>query len=868
MRWWQRLLFRRRQERQLDDELRFHLDLQVAKYVRGGMSEEEARRRTRLDFGGLEQVKDDCRDVRRMAWLETTVRDILFAVRSLRKSPAFAAAAVCTLALGIGANTAIFSVVNAVFLRPLPYREPERLVWAAGAFPRFRIPMTMMPDVAAWRSGQTVFEFLEAWGMTLGRNLASPGRPARRVQVGRVTPRFFAMLGVQPQLGAGFAADEDPHNRVAVISGELWREHFQSDNGIAGQAIELDGDTYTIVGVMPPRFVYPGGADTGVWLPDAVTPEGSVPSRSMKRLSVIGRLKPGVTEEQARANLEVIMRRMDGLYPAPWGKDHAEGHARVVPLQRHLTGGAQTSVYVLMGAVGLLLLIVCANVANLMMGRGIKREREIAVRVALGASRGRLLRLLLMESLVLATGGGALGMAIMAGCVSGLGFLVPDALARGIPVDQRVLGFALACSAGTGLVFGLAPAWTVSRLDVHTSLKESGAHPAGRRRRSRASRTLVVAQLALSLVLLAGAGLLLRSFLALMAVNSGFDPRNVLVAEVALAPVQVYRPTRQVAFFRRVLEEIRRVPGVEYAGVADSPPMAPFMKLESGLHAEGEPETRDAVCPTSASEGYFEALRIPLLAGRTFDARDTSDSPRVAIINQSLARVLFKDRDPVGRRVATGAGLVTVVGLVGDIRHTSLEERVFPELFRPYTQAPTPWMTLAVRSTLPPGAIAEAVRKAVRAVDPAQPVFNAAPLPERVARTAAQRRARALMTGVFAAIALLIAAVGVYGVMAYSVTRRTHEIGVRLALGARPKNVRWMVVGEGLRMAAIGLLVGLAGALVLTRALRTFLFGVTATDGATFVFACLVLTGAAFLASYFPARRATRVDPLVALRHQ
>ena len=801
------------------------------------------------------------------------IPDIRFALRTLRKSPGFAAAAIVTLALGIGANTAIFSAVNAVLLRPLPYPHPERVVWATEFFPKFNQSLVLIPEFASWKRQTSTFDQLEACGVTIGVNLSAADQPAERVQAGHVTPGFFSMLGVQPELGRGFLPEDNQpgHDAVAVLSESLWRDHFHADPHIVGKTAILDGAPHVIAGVMPSGLLFPASADTSVWLPDAVGPGDTVPSRGMNVVTAIGRLKQGVDRDQAQADLEVITRSMDSQYPAPWSRYHAAAKVRVVSLQTQLTSGSRTALYVLLGAVGLILLIVCANLANLCLARAVTRKKEIAIRAAIGASRVRVVRLLLVESLVLGMLGGTAGLALAYWGSSALRFLLPEIVTAAAPIDWHVLGFAALCSVATGILFGALPALSAARLDLNANLKDSGT-PRMRARRGPSVRdVLAVGQLALSLILLIGAGLLLRSFLDVLRVNSGFDPHNVIIADVSLAPVEIYTPARQVAFYDRALSAVKAVPGVDYAGLSSSTPLVPFNQVASGLRAEGEPESDETVCITSANADYFTALRIPLLAGRLFDDRDRQGRSRTAIINQTLARVLFKNRDPIGRRINYGDGedsWVTVVGVVGDIRHRALDSKVWAELFLPYAQAPNNWMSFVIRSSGDPSRLSPGIRKAVQSIDRDQPLFGMGSLEQRVSESLAARRSRAFLLGALAFVALLIAVIGVYSVVSYSAAERTHEIGIRLALGAQPRDVWRLIMLEGLRTASIGGVAGLAGALALTRLLKSFLFGVSTTDALTFTSLCLLLIGAASLANYLPARRAMKVDPIVALRHE
>ena len=513
---WRRLrvLFhRRRFDRDLEDEMRFHLDMRSEEEREAGAAPDEARYAARRAFGNSTLLHETSREAWGWRFLDTLGQDLRYAARMLRKSPGFAIAAAGLLALGIGANTAIFSVANAVFLRPLPYQNPERLVWATEYYPKFNNSMVLTPEYAAWRRDDAAFERLTALGFATGVNLTGMNQPAERVQVAHVTPDFFTMLGVQPQIGRGFAPDEDQPGRtgVAILSDALWRNYFHGDPHILGKSVVLDGAPHTAVGVMPRGFLHPNAAGTGVWLPDAVPATASVPGMSMGMVSVIGRLKPGITPDQARANLDVIARRMDSQYPRPWSGYHAAARARVVPLQEQLTSGSRTAICVLMGAVAFILLIVCANVANLFLARSVAREREISIRAAIGASRFRLVRLLLVEGLVLGTIGGLLGMFLLYLGIPALGFLMPAAISRQIPIDSTVLGFAVLCSATTSLLFGLIPALAASRLDLNTALKEGGTHTIEHGARSRLRGSLVVVQLALSLVLLIGAGLLMKT---------------------------------------------------------------------------------------------------------------------------------------------------------------------------------------------------------------------------------------------------------------------------------------------------------------------------------------------------------------------
>lgn len=791
--------------------------------------------------------------------MDKVLRDARYALRRLWRSPGFTVAAALTLALGIGANALIFSVVNAIFLRPLSYPEAERLVWATEFFPKFNRSMVLAPEYAAWKQQNTVFERIEAMGGTIGANLAVPGRPAERVHAAHVTPGFFAMVGIPPRFGVAFDSTATPDPPAAIISDGLWRRVMQRDPAILGKSIVLNGRSITVIGVMPPGFIYPDGADVSIWLPDGVPQSATVPSRSPRPIAVIGKLKPGITTQQAQADLERIARGMDDQYPAPWAGYHAAASVQVISLHKQLTASSETATAVLMGAVGFLLLIACANVANLFLARAIARRKEIAMRTAVGAARKDIVRMLLAESLLLAVLGGLLGLGVLFWGREAVEFLMPKALAQGLPVDWRVLAFTGACSVVAGLLFGLTPALAASRVDLNSGLKET-AIPSG----GRLPAFLAAGQIALSVVLLAGAGLMIRSLWILASTHPGFDAGNVLTATAMLRPLEVYGPERQVEFFDRMLAGIGALPGVRHAAVTSSPPMTQFNAVEAGLRADDGPEQSETVAVVSVSAKYFQVLGIPLISGRFFDARDGRDGAKAGIINQTMARTFFPGRDPVGRKISS----TVIVGVVADIRHRSLDDKAWPELFVPFEQSPSPWITVLVRGDGDLSALAAPMQGVARSIDASQPLFDVETLEDRVSKSLADRRERAMVLGTFAVLALLIAVVGIYGVISYAVTRRTHEIGVRMALGAGRGDVLRMVMTNGLRMAASGMAVGLAAALGMTRVLKTFLYEIETTDVGTYLMVCAILTIAVFFAIFLPARRATTVDPMTALRSE
>jgi len=863
-------LFRKdRLEKELAEEVRSHLEMQIEENRRHGMSPEDARYAALRSFGGVEQTKERYRDQRGLPSLESFVQDIRYAVRGLRRNPGFTAIAILTLAVGIGANTAIFTVINAVLLRPLPYPNPGRVVWVTEFMPQSGRDTVLTPEYAAWEKEAKGFDQLGAFSVSRGINLTGGAYP-ERILAGHVTQSYFSVLGIEPALGRTFLPGEDQpgHTHVAVLSQDLWQSYFNRDPRILGKSLTLDGVSYSVVGVMPRRFVHPESAGMGVWLPDALTLESERPGIRMGIVNVIGRLKSGVSPEQAQAGLEVVTRRMDNQYPPPWSRYHASAHARVIPLHDWLTRDARPALYVLLGAVGLVLLIACANVANLLLARAVSREREIAIRAAIGAGRSRLARQMLTESTLLAVCGGGLGLLLVPFLATILQSFVPESVPGHLDLDFRVLGLTLACALATGILFGLAPALAASKLRLTESLKESTSHLGESKTHRRLGSGLVVVQLALSLVLLVGAGLLVRSFLLLLKVNSGIDAHNVLTAEVWLTPENVYDPPRQREFFQQLLERIRAIPGVEFAGATTEMPFTMFNALGSGLRPEGQPESDVTYCPATVTPSYFQAMGIRLLSGRFFDERDTEGAPRVVILDQRLARALFPAQDAIGKRIWTDNAWQTVVGVVADTHHLGLSEKVMPELYSSYLQGPSFFMDIVVRTSSAPSGYVPALRNALLTVDKSLPLADVKTMDQRLGESLSSRRERLVLLGTFAALAMLIAASGVYGVTAYSVTRRTHEIGVRLAMGAHPHDILRMLLAQGLRIILLGIAVGVAGALTLSRALANFLYNTPPTDPLTFLAVSFLLGGIAGAAVYIPARHATKVDPLVALRYE
>ena len=865
-----RALFRRdSMEAELDEELHAHLEHQVEKYVQSGMSRAEAQRRARIDFGGLDQIKEECRDTWGVRIITELVQDLRFGLRQLRRNPGFTAIAIITLGLGIGANTAIFTVIDAVLLQPLPYPDSGRVVWVNEFIPPSSHSTVLTPEYAAWGKMERIFDQLGAFDITRSITLTGGARP-ERIMAGHVTPSFFLVLGVKPSIGRTFLSEEGQpgHDRVAVVSHDLWRDYFNADPNVLGKSVILDGASYTVIGVMPPQFTHPGSKGEAVWLPYSVPVAAERPSSAMDIGNVIGRLKPGGCLEQAQAGLEAIARGMENQYPAPWSSNHGSAHVGLIPLHDWLTRDVRPAMYVMLGAVGLVLLIACANVANLLLARAVSREKEIAVRAAVGAGRMRLIRQMLTESTLLAVGGGGLGLLLVPFLTTVLQSYVPGSVAAHAHVDLRVLALTMVCCVLAGIIFGLAPALTTTRLRLTESLKEKTGH-FGESKTHRLLRSgMIVAQLGLSVVLLVGAGLLVRSFLLLLNVDSGIDPHNVITAEVWLPSGNIYDPPHQREFYRQVLEQVRVMPGVEYAGATTEMPFTMFNSLGRGLTPEGGTKNKVTYCPAIVTPDYFRAMGIRLLSGRFFDEHDADGTLPVVILDQSLARALFPGQDAIGRRIMDDGTWQTVVGVVADTRHLGLSERVVPELFSSYMQEPSGFMDIVVRTSSDPVSYVPALRNAVMAVDKNQPLDDVKTMEQRLAESLSDRRERLLLLGTFAILAVLIAGCGVYGVTAYTVTQRTHEIGVRVALGARREDIMRMMIVQGMRVILLGIGLGLAGAFALSRTLATFLYRTAPTDPLTYAAVSLLLGAIACVAVYIPARRATKIDPMIALRYE
>jgi predicted permease len=877
---WRRLLSllrRGRYEREMEEEMRFHLEMQIEQNLASGMATEEAQYAARRQFGNQTWLKEESREMWSLNSIETLIQDLRYGARMLIKTPGFTFIAVLTLALGIGANTAIFSVVNGVLLRPLPYHEPERLVmvWAEQPIQQAQLGVTDYPvtnaDFVDWRNQNQVFEQMAAMFGHRG-NLTGGGEP-ESVAALYASASLFPLLRARFAVGRAFLPEEDRAgaDRVVVLSHGLWRQRYGAAPKIIGQKITLDNRAYTVIGVTAPDFQFPHRGElpakfkiatkVDLYLPIAFTP-AEMNDRLDDHLAVLARLKSGVSVEQASAEMSAIARRLAEQYPQT-NKDRA---ARLTPLHQQTVGKARTALLVLLGAVGFVLLIACANVANLLLARAAGRQKEMAIRAALGASRWRVVRQLLTESLLLAISGGAAGLLLAWWGVELLLAIAPDNLPRAqdIRLDTRVACFTLFVSLLTGIIFGLLPALQASKIDFSEALREGGRDAAGSLRR-RLRGFLVVGEVGLALVLLIGAGLLIRSFACLTEVDPGFDPRRILMMNIWPQPPK-YTNAQANAFHQRTLELVRALPGVEAAAMVYSAPLS-GEGLSNSFGIEGRPaeETFNAGMRIISPE-FFKTFRVPLVNGRLLAESDDAKASLVVAVSESLARIYFANENPIGKRIIISGETRAIVGMVGDVKYSALDGEAKAEIYAPMAQSTRRTMSLAVRASGDPMLIVAAVRGQIRAADKEIPIFNLQTMERLMAKSVAPRRFNMLLLGVFALVGLALAAVGLYGVISYTVTQRTHEIGVRMALGANRVDVLRLVIGEGMKLALIGASLGLGGALALTRLMKTLLFGVSATDPLTFIVIAAVLIIVALLACWIPARRAASMDPLASLR--
>jgi putative ABC transport system permease protein len=815
--------------------------------------------------------------------VETVWQDLRYAARSLAARPAFTLVVVLTLSLGIGANSAIFSFVNTLVVSELPFREPDRLVRVMSRRGAEAGKLSMLELYELKEQARLFEDFASARNTQY--NLTGDG-PPEALMASVTSYNLYDLLGVKPLLGATWPASHERQRVFAVVLGyNVWKNRFGGDASIVGKKITLDAAPYEVLGVMPPGFNFPLDAELYRRVPPA-----DFDSRSIRESAVIARLKPGVTIKQAQGELDAIAARWERAYP----ETNAGLRLVVRPLREQWIGDAGAYLWLLAGAVGCVLLIACVNVINLTLARALAREKEMAVRAALGATRARLVRQMLTESLLLTLAGGAVGLGLAALCVRLLARLIAVELPHWMKfgVDARVLGFTLALSIVTGVLAGLVPALQASKPDLNESLKESAKGSSGGARGSRVRRALVVAEVAFALVLLGGAGLMIQSFVRLRQTALGFDATNLLTLKVD-PPWSRYKLVEETApFYRRVIEEVERLPGVESAAFNDSLPLA-GQDVREGVNkltvaVEGQPpgerERNPFVNAQIVSPGYFRTLKIPLARGRLFDGRDIQNAPPVAVINERLARHFWPDRDPSGERLQLGQRSqnyrpvtdaarddqpwLTVIGVVGDVRQRGVAGEAGLDVYVCDQQLFSPESYLAVRANVAPLALVEQVKQAVWKADPEQSVFDIRTMERRVADTIWQQRLAGVVMMLFAGLALTLAAVGIYGVMSYTVSQRTREIGVRVALGAQRRDVLKLVLGEGLKLIAVGAVLGLVASLVLTRVMASLLYGVGAGDPLTFVAVPLLLSAVALIACYLPARRAAKIDPLIALRQE
>lgn len=873
-------------EAEIVEELAQHLEDVYERSLRSGATETEAKRAALHELAG-DLLKDLPRSQRpvyqqpvvegsgRLNLLADLLHDLRYAARMQRQNPAFTIIAVIALALGIGANTAIFSVVNTVLLRPLPYKDPERLVmvWEDATKHGYPRDTPAVANFIDWRDQNQVFEGMAAIAEE-SFNLTGTGDP-ERLEGRRVSANLFPLLGVEPQIGRVFTAAEDQPGtqRVVLLSYGLWQRRFGGDPNIVGKSLTLNGDSYIVVGVMPARFQFPS-KDDEAWVPIAFTPQETA-SRNRHYLEVVARLKPGVTLAQAQTEMSTIATRLQQQYP----KSNADLGAAVTSLHEYMVGDIKPALLILLGAVGLVLLIACANVANLLLARAAVRQKEIAVRVALGAKRGRLIRQFLTESVLLSTLGGIVGLVIAYVGLILLKTFIPENIsqAREIWIDYKVLGFTLLVSVATGLIFGLAPAMQAVRFNQAETLKEGGRDAATGSHGKRLRSLLVMAEVAISLVLLIGAGLLINSFLRLRNVDPGFRADNLLTMNIVLPEPKYEELERRSAFYTDLIQRVQSLAGVRSAAVTTNLPL--YRQGNSiSIGIEGRPapppEQKWIIVTRIISPGYFDTMGIPLLKGRPLTDQDTSTSPNVVVISETMARRFWPGEDPIGKRISAGRvekpeDWIQVVGIVKDVRQFELNADPKPQMYLSYRQADffAP-RDLVVKTDVDPASLAATVRKAVWEVDKDQPVSNIRTMEEILADSIARQRFSMLLLAIFAGVALVLAGVGIYGVMSYSVAQRTHEIGIRMALGAQTGAVLKLAVGYGMKLVVIGIVIGLIAAFALTRVMATLLFGVTATDPTTFTLISLLLVAVAALASYIPARRATKVNPIIALRYE
>ncbi len=877
-----------RRDRELAEELESHLQMHIEDNLRSGMNPVEARRQALIKLGGMEQAKENYRDRRGIPSLETVPQDLRFALRMLRKSPGFTIVALLSLAFGIGANTAIFSVVNTVLLHSLPYPQPDRIVQLEISKPgNENFFIASIPKYMIWREQTQVFEDTALYGLSpYPMNLAGGDRPEQLTSM-HVSSGYFRLFGARVALGRMFTADEDVPNgpHVAVISSGLWRDLYGGDPGMVGKKIEIGGEPYEVIGILDSNFRWDTPVD--VWLPLEADPNSANQSND---LLAAARLRPGVSLEQAKAAMKVAYETFRKKFPD--AQDAGESFT-AERLEDDQVVSVRPALLLLAITVGFVLLIACANVANLHLARAAIRRREIAIRAALGAGRARILRQLLTESVLLSMGGGALGLALAYVGVHALLAMSPGNIPRigekgeDVAMDWRVLAFTLGVSLLTGILFGLIPAIQAARADLNFTLKEGGSRPGGGLRRNKAHAILVATEVALALVLLVGSALLIRTYIALRSVAPGFDPNNILTMDMWLDAPRFQKAAGVAQLVRDGVERIESLPGVEAAATASSLPLAPT--YHETFTIEGRPLPKNGYHGASAwrsiSPNYFKVFRIPLLRGRSFNDRDSAGGAPVMVINETMATRFWPKGDPLGERITIdkGAGAPfteaprEIVGVVADVRDDELNRALWPTMYIPVSQVsdgltasdnqnlPTMWV---VRTKAAPYSLSASVQRELRTASGGLPVGHVRSMEQVIVESMASNDFNATLMTIFACAALLLAAIGIYGLMAYLVQQRVREIGIRIALGAQRSDVFRLVLGQGLKLALIGICIGLAASFGLTRLMASQLYGLSATDPLTFAGVAIGLAFSALLACYIPARRAMRVDPAVALRHE
>jgi predicted permease len=876
--WLRSLRDRKHFEKDLDEELRSYLDMLTDEKIEEGKSPQSARREARMALGGVEQVKENVREARVGAFVESVLQDLVYGLRALRRNPGFTAVAVLTLGLAIGANTAIFSVVNAVLLKPLPYANPDRLVRLWSAFPARGVEegTTSPHDLEDWREGNQVFESLTAYpSLSLGGLVWTGGDVPEQLETTYVTEDFFETMGTPATLGRTFVRDDHTpgRNRVVVLSHRNWQGRFGGRQDIVGKTLTLSGNPFVVIGVMPPSFEFPY-RDSEMWAPLSLIPDEGVPRRrNIRWLSVVARLKPDVTLDQARADMNGVATRLFEEFP----KEN-EGLTAVTlrRLDQTMVADSRAALLTVFGAVGFVLLIGCANVANLLLARGEGRHQELAVRTALGAGRWRLVRQSLVESVTLALLGAGVGLVLSFWGVNALVALAPRDIPRlsQVSVEGTVLAFTAGLAVLTGIAFGLLPALRASRTDHHDQMKEGARGSLGEGRKG-SRGLLVVAEVALVVVLAIGAGLLIRSFNRLLRIDPGIETENLLTMTVA-APSYKYPESAQIAsFFDEVMGEVETIPGVENVGfVRPLPLRSDTFEGESFAFTivgreDVTPESQPRASLRFVSGNYFRTMGIPLLAGRDFDSRDGRQSTPVLIISRTTAeRYWPPGDDPIGDRITVGGGGAPIVGIVDDVRQMGLDQEPTPAIYACVRQVTRRGMTLVARTRGDPLDSLSAIQRAIWRINPEQPINDIASMKEIVSSSLSQPRFSMTLLSLFAGLALTLAAVGIYGVVSYSVNRRAHEFGLRMALGARASDVLMLVMSRGLVLTGLGVGIGLVAALGVSRWMQSLLFQVPAYDLWTYFGVCVTLMTVALAAAVVPAVNAMRVDPIEVLRHE